>query len=444
LKDDPENIYHRELHTVLKFSALINSSLEIEGLLDNAMRFSEEFIDAEASSIYELDEDKNELFIRVARGEKKDLIKTIRLKMGEGVAGFVVQTGRPMVVQDTTKEKRFNDKFDRMSGFTTRSMLCVPMLLRGKTMGAIQVLNKKNRKMFTEADQEILTSLSQQIAVAMENARLYQRLEKRFELAAQELKTTQEELFRTERLAAMGNLVKGIAHEIRNPIMTIGGFATRIKEAIGEPERLLRYADIILSETARLETLVQKVHTFLDIQSASIVPGWIKPVIDALIDRFKPTAEKQGVKMDIFVEEPLPIIEMDAGQVLIALSNIVENALEAMMDGGAMDLHVIGVEDRGIEIVVRDTGMGISEDDLDCIYDPFFTSKTSSDGLGLTMVHQIIKNHNGEIEINSKKTEGTTVKILLPLMHDQKDSQTASKGGQGEKMSVTMPPASPL
>jgi signal transduction histidine kinase len=446
LKDDPENIYHRELHTVLKFSALINSPLEIEGVLDNAMRFSEEFINAEASSIYELDKEKGELFIRVARGEKKDLIQKIRLKVGEGIAGWVVQTGRPMVVQDTKKEKRFSDKFDRMSGFTTRSLLCVPLILRDKSIGAIQVLNKKNQEQFTDADLEILISMSQQIAVAMENAMLYQRLEKRFDLAARELKTVQEELFRTERLAAMGNLVKGIAHEIRNPIMTIGGFALRIKEAIKEPERLEKYADIILSETARLENLVKKVHMFLDIQSASIIPVWIKPVIDELLTKFKPAAEKQGVEMHLYLEEDLPMIDMDARQLLIALSNIVENALEAMHEGGRIEIHVTGSEESGINIVVKDTGSGIAEDELDCIYDPFFTSKTASDGLGLTMVHQIIKNHNGDIEILSKKAEGTTVKILLPLRHERKDShnpQSSSKKNRAA-MDGPMQPAAPL
>jgi len=292
LKNNPESIYHRELHTVLKFSALINSSLEIESVLDNAMRFSEEFINAEASSIYELDEEENELFIRVARGEKKDLIKTVRLKVGEGIAGRVVQTGEPIVVQDVGKEKRFSDKYDHMSGFKTRSLLCVPLTLRGKTIGAIQVLNKKNHKHFTDADLEILISLSQQIAVAMENAKLYRRLEQKFELTEQELKTTQEKLIRTERLAAMGNLVNGIAHEIRNPVMTIGGFALRIKDATMADTGLQRYADIILSETMRLENLVQKVNEFLGVQSAKIRRGNLEPLIDDVVSRFKSTPLK--------------------------------------------------------------------------------------------------------------------------------------------------------
>lgn len=427
MKDDPENIYHRELHTVLKFSALINSSLKIETVLDHAMKFSEEFINAEASSIYEIDEETDELFIRVARGEKKDLIKAVRMKVGEGIAGRVVQTGMPMVIQDARKEKRFSDKYDRMSGFKTRSLLCVPLMLRGKPIGAIQVLNKKNGKHFTEADQEILVSLSQQIAVAIENANLYQRLEQRFELTEQELKSTQERLIRSERLAAMGNLVNGIAHEIRNPVMSIGGFAARIKDATREDKGLQKYSDIILSETMRLENLVRKVGEFLGVQSAVIRPEHIEPVISEAVEGFRSQAEKQGIEMLISVEHDLPDIEIDSRQIFTALVNIIENGLDAMRCGGKMEIHVNKRDERCIVITIRDDGSGIDEDALDSVYDPFVTSKTHGAGLGLTMVHQIIKNHNGDIGLKSKKAEGTTVEICLPLRHNQGETSACAK-----------------
>ena len=111
-------------------------------------------------------------------------------------------------------------------------MLCVPLILRGKTNGALQVLNKKSGDLFTKIDVELLTSMSQQIAVAMENAKLYRRLEKKFELNARELKTAQDKLILSERLVAMSHLVQGVAHEIRNPVTTIGGFARRIKKTL--------------------------------------------------------------------------------------------------------------------------------------------------------------------------------------------------------------------
>ena len=418
MKKPPENIYHRELHTVLKFSALINSSLEMESVLDNAMRFSEEFINAEASSIYELDEEKNELFIRVARGEKKDLIKTVRLKVGEGIAGKVVQTGKPMVVQNAGMEKSFSDKYDRMSGFKTKSLLCVPLILRGKTTGAIQVLNKKNHKHFTEADLEILISLSQQIAVAMENAKLYSRLAQKFELTARELKTTQEKLIRSERIAAMGNLVNGIAHEIRNPVMTIGGFALRIKDAVSADAGLQRYTDIILSETMRLENLVKKVNEFLGVQSSEIKSERLEPVLKDLLARYRSHAEKQQVEIELGIDDNLPEIDMDTRQILSALENIIENSLEAMKNGGKLEIHAKRKNNTGLLIRIKDSGSGISEDELNYVCDPFVTSKTHSAGLGLTMVHQIVKNHNGEITISSKKAEGTEVDIFLPLRHE--------------------------
>lgn len=427
MKDEQENIYHRELHTVLKFSALINSSLKIETVLDHAMRFSEEFINAEASSIYEIDEEKNELFIRVARGEKKDLIKTARMKVGEGIAGRVVQTGEPMVIQDAEKEKRFSDKYDRMSGFKTRSLLCVPLTLRGRTIGAIQVLNKKEGKQFTKADLEILVSLSQQIAVAIENATLYQRLEQKFELTEQELKATQEKLIRSERLAAMGNLVNGIAHEIRNPVMSIGGFAARIKDATIEDAGLQKYTDIILSETVRLENLVRKVNEFLEVQSAEIRPDHLEHVIGEAVTCFKPLAEKQGVEMQISIEHKLPEIEIDSRQVYTALANIIENGLEAMGKGGKMEINVKSQDEKSISITIKDNGSGMDEDTLGSVYDPFVTSKTHGAGLGLTMVHQIIKNHNGDIGLKSKKAEGTTVNICLPLRHNQPDIVSCSE-----------------
>jgi len=420
LKTGPKDLYHRELHTVLKFSALINSSLEIESVLDHAMKFSEEFINAEASSIFELDEANDELFIRVARGEKKDSIKKIRLKLGEGIAGWVAKTGEPMVVQEADKEKRFSKKYDEMSGFQTNSLICVPLILRDKPIGAIQVLNKKNHKPFTKADLEIMVSLSQQIAVAMENAKLYHRLQEKFELTAQELKATQEKLLRTERLAAMGNLVNGIAHEIRNPIMTIGGFALRIKESACEDNGLQKYTDIILSETRRLENLVKKVNEFLEVQSASIKPEKIEPVIREVIEEFRPRAEKQGVQIDTPVDINMPVIYMDRQQIGTALSNIFENALEAMNHGGRIELSLDIKDNQYLKIAVKDMGSGIAAENLDSVYDPFVTSKASGIGLGLTMVYQIVKNHEGEIEITSKKAEGTTVTILLPLRHNDK------------------------
>ena len=413
-QEPSENIYRRELATILRFSALIISSLNIEDVLDRAMQCAEEFIGAEASTVYELDEEKNQLFIRVARGEKKDLMKQVTLDLGEGIAGYVVQTGKPLVVQDVGKEKRFSDKFDRLTGFKTRSMLCVPLILRDKPMGALQVLNKKSGRPFTRIEFELLVGMAQQIVIAMENAKLYQYMEEKVRSTTQELKIAQEKLIRSERLAAMGHLVQGVAHEIRNPVMTIGGFAQRIKREHSENRKLRKYVDIIIAETGRLEHLVRQVREFAEVQTANLTLGKVKSPVMETIKRFEPIAQKLGVEIKTAIGNDLPPTRLDPAQIVIALSNVLENALESMPDGGTLAVTAKR-EDNYIAIQVEDTGCGIATDQLDAVYDPFVTSKTRGAGLGLTMVHQVVMNHHGEISLSSELNKGTRVTIRLPV-----------------------------
>jgi signal transduction histidine kinase len=411
---DPEEERCRELETILRFTALISSSLRIEDVLNYAMKWAEEFMDAEASTVYELDEEKKELFIRIARGEKKESVERIKFELGQGISGHVVQTGQPMVIQDVRKEKRFSPKFDRITGFRTRSMICVPLILRGKTIGALQVLNKKSGDLFTQIDVELLTSMSQQIAVAMENAKLYRRLEKKFELNARELKTAQDKLILSERLVAMSHLVQGVAHEIRNPVTTIGGFARRIKKILKRNPEVDKYLNVILEESERLESLVTQVHEYTSVLAATLAIDDIRATLHEVVNKFEPIAQQQGVTLVTKIDESLPLTRMASSQIMTALSNIMENALEAMPNGGEL---VLETKQRNSQLFIKilDTGHGIRQEYLNSVYDPFFSSKTHGAGLGLAVVYQIVKNHDGEITIQSQEGKGTSVTIQLPV-----------------------------
>jgi len=411
---DPGDESRRELETILRFTALINSSLRIGDVLNYAMKWAEEFMDAEASTVYELDEEKSELFIRIARGEKKEPVERIKFELGQGISGHVVQSGQPMVIQDVRKEKRFSPKFDRITGFRTRSMICVPLILRGKTTGALQVLNKKSGDLFTQIDVELLTSMSQQIAVAMENAKLYRRLEKKFELNARELKTAQDKLIRSERLVAMTHLVQGVAHEIRNPVTTIGGFARRIKKVLKRDPEVDKYLNGILEESERLESLVRQVHEYTSVLESTLTLDDIRATLHEVVNKFEPIAQQQGVSLVTKIDESLPLTRMASSQIMTALSNIIENALEAMPNGGEL---VLETKQRNSQLFIKilDTGHGIRQEYLNSVYDPFFSSKTYGAGLGLAVVYQIVKNHDGEITIQSQEGKGTSVTIQLPV-----------------------------
>ena len=413
-------IPQRELDAILRFGTLVNSSLHIEDVLEHAMKWAQEFMDAEASSVYELDRPKNELFIRLARGEKKDSVRGIRIKIGEGIAGWVAQTVRAVVSQDVSRDKRFSPKYDEKTGFKTKSVICVPLISKDEPIGVLQVINKKDGKPFTNSDFKLLTGMAQQVAIAMENAKLYQRLKEDFALTTRELKMTQEKLIRSERLTAMGHLVQGVAHEIRNPIMTIGGFVERLKKELGPDDRLQDYADVIMEETNRLEKLVEQVSEFMNVQSASLSLELLPPVAEEVIDRFTPLAKKQGVQIVTEVDRSIPPLEMDASQLKIALSHVMENALESMPDGGTLSLEIVP-SNSNVLITISDTGFGIHADQLDAVYDPFVTSKPRGAGLGLTMVHRIIMNHDGEIKISSQLDKGTIVVIRLPMPNHQNE-----------------------
>jgi signal transduction histidine kinase len=408
------DLYRRELSALLKSSALINSSLQTTDVLNFAMKAAEEFMEAEASSVFELDSEKGEIFVRLARGEKGGFIQARRLKPGEGIAGWVIQNGEPVIVEDVQKEGRFSDRFDKETGFRTRSLICVPLTIREKTVGAIQVINKKNGASFTEEDTELLTALGQQIAVALDNAKLYQRLEENFKLTEKELKFTQLKLIRSERSAAIANLVQGVAHEVRNPIMSIGGFAARMKDGLEKDHKFRKYLDIILKETSRLEKLVKDVKELSEMQTVYLQPADMSNLLLKVMEGFSPIMSRQSIHLEEDIEEGLPAITLDRAQISRALKNIIQNSIEAMPMGGIIKLKARAV-DSHIRIEVEDFGIGINEDELDSILDPFVTSKTTGAGLGLTMVYQILMNHKAEINIKSSGGKGTIVTLDLPL-----------------------------
>jgi signal transduction histidine kinase len=212
----------------------------------------------------------------------------------------------------------------------------------------------------------------------------------------------------------MSNLVQGVAHEIRNPVTTIGEFARRIKKDIGDNPKIEKYVDIILDETARLENIVKRVHDFTETQAFSPTLEKIEPIAEGALNSAVPLTNQLGVRVVKEIAPDLPPIRFDPSQIRMALSCIVENALEAMPQGGTLTLKALR-EDRFLVLTIRDTGCGIPKDQLTSIYDPFVTSKSKGVGLGLTLVHQVISNHHGDIRITSELQKGTLVTLRLPI-----------------------------
>jgi signal transduction histidine kinase len=195
--------------------------------------------------------------------------------------------------------------------------------------------------------------------------------------------------------------------------MSIGGFASRMKAGLAKGHKFQKYLDIILQETSRLEKLVQDVKELAEMQTVNLQPADMNALLLQVMEGFSSTLSAKSIHLEKDIDESLPAIKVDKAQIARALRNIVQNSVEAMHSGGTLKLRASGVDAR-IRIVVEDTGVGIEEDVMASVLDPFFTSKTFGAGLGLTMVYQIVMNHQGEIDIKSKGGEGTIVTLDLP------------------------------
>jgi signal transduction histidine kinase len=402
-----------ELRRLVNFSALINSSLDIQTVLNQAMDYVEYLLEAEASSIFEVDPEQGDLFFRLARGEKAQALKGMRLQMGEGVAGTVALTEDPLLVTDTSQDPRFCQRFDGCSGFYTRSILCVPLKSRERLVGVLEVLNKKDPRGFDETDCEILTLVGNLIGTALENARLYGRLQDRLSATREELKIAQEKLLRSERLAALGKLSQGVAHEVRNPITIIGGFVHRLEKHLPTDDPHQATLEIINAQVHKLEQMVREIEAFTKLGEPVLRVTRLPELIDRVLTAQASQMQKAQVEVHTAFPSMLPPVPADPELLSLALGNLVTNALEAMPNGGNLEIN-LAAEPSRVRLSVKDTGVGIASADLPRVFDPFFSSKPQGTGMGLTAVHHIIANHLGEIEIESKPGQGTTVHLWLP------------------------------
>jgi two-component system, NtrC family, sensor histidine kinase HydH len=402
-----------KIHTLAEISTLINSSLDIKEVLDNSLAAVEQFIEVETSSIFGLDTTCGELYFCCARGTKAAKLQGLRLKLGEGIAGYVAQTERPVISPDVHRDPRFLDSFDTLSGFTTRSILCVPLKAKNRLVGVLELLNKRDGTEFDEEDLYIVSILANQIGIALDNARLHQKLQEKLLVTAEELKFTQSKLFQSERLAALGRLAQGVAHEVRNPLTIIGGMAHLLQKHIPPADPGRKLLQEIDAAASRLERMVKEVESFARMPYPCLVSTDISGLVQSTLASLSPSLSSQGVSVEIQIPPELPSVPLDPPLMGQVFRHLLENALEAMPAGGELSLTVT-LETGLVRITLGDTGQGIPAEILPLVFDPFFSTKPQGTGMGLTIAHRIISEHKGDIRLNSTPGVGTTVDLWLP------------------------------
>jgi PAS domain S-box-containing protein len=228
-----------------------------------------------------------------------------------------------------------------------------------------------------------------------------------------ERKRMEEELLRSERLAVLGKMAAHISHEIKNPLMLIGGFARQVlKDIEKEPQKNLEKLKIIVDEVKRLEDFLAEVGGYAKFSEPQKRPGDLNALIRETCERLEPSLRENNIAIVKELDPNLPEIPFDPGHLRQVILNIAKNAIEAMGAGGRLTI-ITGRQGDRVFVQIADTGEGISPEIREHIFQPFFSSKPKGSGLGLAISQRIIEAHQGEIAIASEPQKGTRVTILL-------------------------------
>ena len=226
-----------------------------------------------------------------------------------------------------------------------------------------------------------------------------------------EQKQLEKKLLRAERFAAVGQIVAHVAHEIKSPLMIIGGFSHQIKDSLSDEKALMKL-EMIIDEVSRLEKLVASLGDFTKVYRLVKRPADINSVILDVL-KIVEVAYSDEFKFESRLFPELNEIKCDPDKIRQVLLNIIANAIDAMKNGGTISVSTENVED-GIEIRIRDEGIGIRDEDILHIFEPFYTTRDKGSGLGLAICYKIVEAHSGDIWVDSIPGQGTTFVVRLP------------------------------
>ncbi len=305
-----------------------------------------------------------------------------------------------------------NDQIDKkfVNAVGVNEFICVPLVVEDDAIGVICADNAYNRKPITEEQVELLSIFATRVALAFANAETYRKLWEK----NQQLKETRERLVRSERLAVIGNMAAYIAHEIRNPLVTIGGFARILMREYADHKKVKQHTEIITQEVSRLEKILANIMDFSKPIETVRTLIQINELLENTCYLMGPYLKSAHIQVSKKFDPSIPKIIVDQTQMKQVFLNLIKNAAESMTQGGKLTVESM-TEDEYIKIDFTDTGEGMTPEILQNLFTPFFTTKVDGTGVGLAVSQKIIDDHNGFIKIKSVPKEGTTFSISLPI-----------------------------
>jgi len=378
---------------LIEISRDLASTLDLDTLLDDIVRASADITHAEAASILLYDDTARQLYFQVATNIDEPTMRGLVVPLEKSIAGWIVTNRKSVRIDDANKDERIFSDVDNNIGFSTKSLLGIPLITKNKVVGVLEVVNKK-RGRFTDPDESMLTVLGAQAAVAIENARLFQQ----------------------------SDLIAEFVHELRTPLASLSTATYLLLRPEMALEQRNQIVNNIHNETLRLNSLASSFLDLARLESGRVqfrktrfsAADLLYEVRDVMMTR----AQESNIQIRVDTPHDMPLLEADRDKIKQVLLNLLSNAIKYNRPNGSV-IITGNFNEAEISMAVQDTGLGIPEDSLPHLFQKFYRvreheNKASGTGLGLSICKQIVQGHNGRIEVKSKMGVGTSFTIYLP------------------------------
>ncbi len=402
-----------DLKLVNEVSHLVSSTLDVEQIPRMLVKRTAEIFGAECGSLALLDKERGGVVFQLAyddQGNELTSLKNFLMPLGQGIVGLVAQTGLPHIVNNVQSDPGWSPVADRLTGFKTQKIMAVPLIAEGEVVGVMELLNKKHGN-FDQSDLQLLLPVATAAASAIQNARQYAELQR----ANEALQQAQEQRIAAERWAVLGKAAGSLAHRINNTTTLVPIAVQHLRELL-QPVTLAPELKQEIDDN--LERIERNTLYTVDLAVALLRRFRQHPAkahnINELINRSLSLVEMpKNIKLICHLDPKLPAV--DTSDLLVdALIELITNALRVMeAKGGLLRIASFKVGNK-IVIQVTDSGPGIATENLNRVFDMFFTTYPQGLGFGLWWVKTFLEQQQGEITVESRPNEGTTFTITLP------------------------------
>jgi signal transduction histidine kinase len=397
--------------TLGKFSKAMVSILDLQSLSKKIIETITQTMGVEKASLFLVNEEKGgySLF------ESKNIIMTAstsQLPKDDPLPHYLQKIGEIIIREELGKGvniPELNEVIKKMS--LLEAEVSIPLIWKGRLIGMVNLSHKFNKDIYSHEDIELLSTLANQTAIAIENARLYE-----------DLKRSKSYIRRADRLASLGTLTAGLAHEIRNPLVAIKTFTQLLPDRLDDEEFREEFLKIASGEVDRISLLVNELLDFARPSDPKLELENINTLLDGMILLVSTETKKKQINVIKNFASDLPTVQIDREQIKQVFLNILLNAIGATSENGQIMVKTKSFMKPGgepyVQIEFADTGCGIPEEHLEEIFNPFFTTKSTGSGLGLSISNQIVQDHRGYIDVESQLDKGSSFFINLPVNQD--------------------------